>query len=254
MSPVGTVTYNTDAREWLIDCEPHVSLRLKRVFGKVNSKSQGTHHISDTPDNARDLEWFLQRYPMTVIEPIRLQQSANAHRERTALIQALLEGITPPQQFRLQLPPRDYQRLAATAFLQRGGLLLADDVGLGKTCSAITALSDPRTRPAVVVTLTHLPRQWKAELARFAPWLNVHIAKTASPNELHPQRPGQLSLLSAFPDVILINYHKLYGWAETLAKICKSVIYDECQELRKTDSAKYRAAHRTPRAPAQSAH
>ena len=40
---------------WTIRCEPHVSMRLKRVFGKLSSASMGAHRISDTIENARDL-------------------------------------------------------------------------------------------------------------------------------------------------------------------------------------------------------
>jgi len=42
--------------------------------------------------------------------------------------------------------------------------------------------------------------------------------------------------------VLLINYQKLAGWAETLAQFGKSIIFDEVQELRKPNSAKYAAA------------
>ena len=45
------------------------------------------------------------------------------------------------------------------------------------------------------------------------------------------------------PDVILTNYHKLSGWAATLAPVVKTVIFDECQELRTGHaSQKYSAA------------
>jgi len=44
------------------------------------------------------------------------------------------------------------------------------------------------------------------------------------------------------PDVFICNYHKLAGWAETLAPIVKSFVGDEIHELRHRDSQKYKAA------------
>jgi SNF2 family DNA or RNA helicase len=50
-----------------------------------------------------------------------------------------------------------------------------------------------------------------------------------------------------FPDVLIINYHKLRTWAETLAGVVRSITFDEGQELRRSGSkgepsAKYEAA------------
>jgi SNF2 family DNA or RNA helicase len=219
-------------------------MRLKRVFGKLGARSFGEHTISDTVENARDLEWFLERYPMRVDDPLLLRDRAKQHRERTAIIDALLANRTKPPAFDLAVPPRDYQRLAAGMLLARGGLLLSDDVGTGKTVSAICTFTDPRTLPVTVVTLTHLPRQWEAEIHRFAPNLTVSIVKKGQPYDLTAVRTRghQLKFPQAFPDVVILNYHKLSGWAETLGRVCRSVVFDEIQELRKTGSAKYTAA------------
>ena len=48
---------------WFIKTQPHIAVRLKRIFPKIDRGSQGIIHLSDTPENARELEWFLQRYP-----------------------------------------------------------------------------------------------------------------------------------------------------------------------------------------------
>ncbi len=123
-------------------------------------------------------------------------------------------------------------------------LLLADDVGLGKTVSTICTFMDPRTLPALVVTMTHLPTQWEAEIKRFAPHLTTHIIKQGTPYDLtRPRGRGKNRQKQTFPDVIIINYHKLVGWAETLAPFINSMALDECQELRTgPGTAKYRAA------------
>lgn len=255
----GKVTYDTKKRQWLVEAAPHIAIRLKRVFGKISKRSHGTLVLSDTEENARDLDWFLERYPMEVPDRARLDDRANAHRERMALVDALLTKRLPPPVFDLAIPPREYQRIAAALALASGGLLLADEVGLGKTVSAIAMMADPRALPALVVTLTHLPKQWEREIKRFAPKLRTHILKKGTPYDLTAGRGGrrrevQLSLdgstpEGAMPDVVITSYSKLAGWGETLAGLgFGSVTFDEVHELRnmgganKPTPAKYSAA------------
>lgn len=95
------------------------------------------------------------------------------------------------------------------------------------TAVGIAMLTEPSTRPALVVTLTHLPAQWEREIHKFAPQLTTHIATKGTPYKLQ------------MPDVLIMNYHKVYGWAEVLAGLVKTVVFDECQELRRDESKKY---------------
>lgn len=231
MSP-GTV--RLEKGKWVIDAPPHIVLRLKRAFGSVSRKSHGKIRLSDTVENCRDLAWFLDRYPLDVDPALYLQERAAQHKERETLVHALLQGTTTPREFRLKYPPRDYQRVAADLALAARGLLLADDVGLGKTVTAIAMLTEPSTRPALVVTPSHLQRQWAAEIARFAPELETHIIKKGQPYDYTRGRgrSAQLALIKPHPDVLICTYHKLSGWAETLAEVLSSVVFDEVHELR----------------------
>lgn len=248
MKTYGTLKISRDSKQWLIDCEPHIVLRLKRVFPKVSRKSHGTIRITNTIDTCRELEWFMSRYPleMAELDRLALSGSASKHRDQENLVADLLSGVKRPAEYKLALQPREYQRIAADVAFAQGGLLLADDLGLGKTCSGICLLSRAECRPAVVVTMTHLTRQWENEIRKFCPGLVTHILKKGTPYDLRPTRrtkPGQLLLQSAdTPDVIITNYHKLSGWADTLAPLVSTVIYDEAQELRHPDSGKYNAA------------
>jgi len=232
----GTITLDQKHKKWLIQCAPHVAIRLKRVFGKIDTKEFGTVGISATTENSRDLEWFTLRYPMVVTPEERLRELSQAHTDKTALVDQLLAGHRPPRLFQLALPPREYQSLAADMWLTASGLLLADDVGIGKTVTSICGFVDPRVLPAVVVTLTHLPSQWEAEINRFTPDLVIHKLKRGQPYDILKDTDGE------YPDVIVTNYHKLAGWAETLAPYTNSIIFDECQELRHRGSQKYNAA------------
>lgn len=239
MKTYGRVRWSEGA--WHIRCEPHVMLRAKRVFAQVSKRQQGEIVLHDTPAASRDLEWFLERYPMEVEEPVRLTRRAREHDQAMATVQRVLEATGEPAAFDLAVPARRYQRAAAELVLATGRLLLGDDVGLGKTATAICVISDPRARPAVVVTLTHLPAQWREQIRKFAPSLNVLIPRKGTP------QAREIELLSGLirPDVIVLNYAKLAGWAETLAQVVqpRTVVFDEVQELRTgSGSAKFAAA------------
>lgn len=246
--------------KWRIDAEPDILLRCKRVFARMDKNQHGYVTISDSVDTARDIEWFLQRYPLEFDPPElakRLKKGADKQREREAMVETILLRKGEPRDFDLAEPARDYQRAAAELAIAGGGLLLCDEMGLGKTISAIAMLSDARTRPALVVAPKALQRQWQRQLKRFAPGMTTHILKVTKPYDLgqvkrrrrgkkgaadekeQPMLPG----VQVFPDVIISTYAKLQGWASTLGKVLSSVVYDEVQELRHGDSTdKGRAA------------
>jgi SNF2 family DNA or RNA helicase len=238
----GTITYT--ANRWAIRCEPHVRTRLKRLFPRAPQSAGELITISDNAEHCRDLLWFLQRYPMSVSDQARLEDGARRHVEEQTAVEALLENRRQPDSFALAIPPRAYQAEAASLCVIKGGLLCADDVGLGKTVTAICAMANKENLPALVVTLTHLTGQWRDEIARFAPNLKTHILSSAKPYDLTPREPRIQTLFDddRTPDVIITNYHKLSGWADTLAGFMKYVVFDEAQELRREDSKKYVAA------------
>lgn len=238
MRTFGQLVYSEESQSWFVKAEPHVALKFKRVFPKIKPWTHGVLCLSDTAENARDLEWFIERYPLELSPETcsRLTERSNAHREKESLVAKLLASDCAKLDFPMALPPRDYQKQAAALVEANGSLLLADDVGLGKTVAAIAGFANPKMRPVLVATLAHLPPQWRDDfLTKFTPHLSVHILKKSTPYDIR-QKDGSL------PDVILSSYHKLAGWAETLAPIIKSIVFDECQELRKSESQKYGGA------------
>lgn len=246
----GTIQRSKD--KWLITCEPHVRGRLRRVFPQVSQRAGEAIWLTDNDENSRDLLWFTQRYPMEMSLSVKKQLKSRAagHVEAQSRVIELLSSRRPPDDFELARPAREYQKTAGTLLEIKTGLLLADDVGLGKTVSSICAMARAGNLPVLVVTLTHLPEQWQAEINSFAPDLQVHILKSGQPYDLIPKAKGRANKQSTLfeeaaprlPDVIISNYHKLHGWAETLAGLVRYVVFDECQELRHQDSNKYHAA------------
>lgn len=236
--PFGTVTFWEEGNCWLIKTQPHIALRLKRVFPKIHPKQQGELQLSDTPENARDLAWFIERYPHDCPELHYLHKQARKHEEQESLVLQLLKK-QPDNRLRIErkmaLPPREYQEILAEMVKASGGLLCADDLGLGKSISAITAGVDPELQPFLVVCYPHLATQWRDYVRKFAPHLRVHIISKGTPYNFK-DKWGDL------PDVIITSYTKLRDWAATLAAVVKYVVWDEVQELRHEDTQKYQAA------------
>lgn len=221
---------------WVVKTEPHIALRIKRLFAKVDKDCDGIV-LSDSFENCKDLLWFLDRYPLEVskLDLQRLKRNAKKFEEKILTLENILSGKYEFKKVEMAIPPREYQLQAAELWLKSGFLLLGDEVGVGKTASAICGLVNPIIRPSLVVTLAHLTGQWREEIRKFAPQLKSHVLKSTLPYELADKQGIK-------PDVIICNYHKLNGWVDVLSGQMKSIVFDECQELRCGDSAKYAAA------------
>jgi superfamily II DNA or RNA helicase len=220
-----------DSGAWLIGCAPHVAMRVKRMFPRANQARTGVIAISDTPEVARDLEWLLERYPLALDEASRTRLAARAgeHRDTEDTMLRILAGQHLTDLRDPARPPRTYQLTAADLAFANRRLLLADDVGLGKTFSSMLLFRSPETLPALVVTLAHLPGQWLRELRLSFPWLTGHVVTRGAPYDVAA-------------DVLIMNYHKLSGWADHLAGRVNTVIFDEIQELRHQGTRKYESA------------
>lgn len=210
---------------------PHVALKIKRIFPRADSTRPGIIMLRDTPEVARDLEWFMDRWPLTADPAVRahLEQRAQQHRDTEDAVTAILAGYQPPNDWREPaITARGYQLEADAIVHATGRLLLGDDLGLGKTLSALLRLRDPEALPALVVCPVHLCKQWLAELGKFLPWLHGHIATKSTPYDPTAKRGAG----KRQPDVWIMSYAKLAGWADHLAGQVQTVIFDECHELR----------------------
>lgn len=224
-----------DSLYWQLDAEPQVRIRFKSVFPSCTRISADCMEVSNTIQVCKDLEWFLQRYPMHLssADSRHLAEGAREFEGRQHQLEAILLPEYRPGQVRgLTKPLREYQLRSVEMWRRGQRYLLADDVGLGKSASAFGAFADaPYMLPALVVCQTHLPKQWKAMVEEFAPHLRVHIIKSRACYNLPPA------------DVYVTSYSKISGWEPVFAKrFFKSVVFDECQELRCFGSDKYYAA------------
>lgn len=111
---------------------------------------------------------------------------SDIHVKRNAAVDALIQKMKDAEKLHPQVPKtlnaqlRNYQEVGfewmskLTAW--GAGACLADDMGLGKTLQTITLLLEQaQSGPSLIVVPASLVPNWRKELSRFAPTLNVFV-------------------------------------------------------------------------------
>jgi hypothetical protein len=204
---------------------PHVAIRVKHLFPRVPKTATAPFTFPANQIHCADLDWFRSRYPLEMTDEDRTRLIGG--RLKFESDQAELGRILSPDYAPMPgvgLRPgktiRHYQSQNKDIVLVRKSLLIGDEVGLGKTVSAIAMFLDPRALPAAVVVQTHLQTQWAEKIAEFTN-LRVHKIKKGSPYSLPPA------------DVYIYRYGQIAGWVDFFKTgFFHSVTYDEPQELR----------------------
>ena len=235
------------AGAWAVTAEPAVAMRLKRTFSRVRATRSGAVLIGHTPEVARDLDWFMDRFPLAPADEHSigvLTVGSKEHRDREQDVADILSGTYRGPQTLVQptVEPRPYQQAAVDLLRRVGGLLLTDELGLGKTTAACLNMLHDDALPAVVVAPAHLAAarggRWTDELTEHFPHLRFHVARTTKPYDLTDHDGRQ-------PDVLILTYSKLAGWVDVLCEWANYVIFEEVHELRRgDDTAKGTAAAR----------
>jgi SNF2 family DNA or RNA helicase len=140
--------------------------------------------------------------------------------------------VAPPAGLQAALRPYQAQGLAWLQFLREYGLngVLADDMGLGKTVQALAHILVEKeagrlTGPALVVCPTSLVPNWKAEAARFAPALRVHVS--------HGQKRKDAFAQIAASDLVITTYPLLARDRQALLEQpFHLAILDEAQQVK----------------------
>jgi hypothetical protein len=227
---------------WEVEAAPDVMIRIKRIFPRVAATARGTVTLTSTLEVARDLEWLIDRWPMSAgtHDRRRLRAIAGEHRRAECAVQHVLSGGSldvagGPGWVSPSIPLRDYQRTARDLVWATGGVLVADELGMGKTFTSLALLEQPQARPALAVTLTGtMPRHWRRQLKTFYPDLTSVEVRTGPTHSV--QRRGRTA------DLIVMNYAKLAKWQHHLKGVVRTVVFDEVQELRREESDRNKAA------------
>lgn len=222
----GKLRFDAHSNEWVVSgTAPNISLFIKDVFRRISKDQTGEFRFKNDDLHCFELLWFMDRYPLALetFDLSRLKAGRKRYFEKEEIVETL---FTP--EFKAQhyaglaegCKLWEYQSQAVEMFRVVKRMLLGDDIGLGKTNTAIGCMLQPGMLPAAVVVQAHLPEQWEERIEDFSN-LRVHIIEKTKPYEL-PEA-----------DVYIFSYTKLSGWSDVAATgFFKTVVLDEPQDLR----------------------
>jgi SNF2-related domain len=224
----GKLAYDADARRWIItELEPQVAIRMKRMFPRIATTQVGSFTFVDSDESRAEIEWFLGRYPLVVSSADRerlFDGRMRFERIRTELEQVLAADWKPstaPTRLRDGVVLRPNQARAVEISRRMGRLLVADDVGLGKTHAALAAVMDPAFLPCAIFAEAHVATQWQKDFIEPFTTLSSHVIQGTQPYVL------------PVTDVYVFKYSNAFGWVDIAdTGRFRSVVFDEVQNLR----------------------
>ncbi|MHA1136537.1 MAG: DEAD/DEAH box helicase [Candidatus Thorarchaeota archaeon] len=232
---VGTLEYGKDYNGnyvWIVKAKPHVIMMIKRLFPSSRTGRKGCSYISDNRRLIADLNWLMQRYPLKIKDKERWHEAymdAVDYVIGKELINKKRGKVKPSSDFKGEL--MDFQKQGLAYMLHNKMCILADEMGLGKTVQALALLSKNGKYPALIVVPPHLILQWKSEIHKFlGEDIDIHVINGLKPYPIPDA------------DIYIIYYLVIRAWFDPLIeKHFDTIIFDECQELRRNQSQKYRA-------------
>ena len=222
----GTVSHVSG--KWVLEeIEPHVSIRLKKIFPKIPIYSVPPFKFQSSPEICAELNWFMDRYPLAISEKDRrlLRKGSKQYSALLSELDAvLLPGYETPLREDVFIfadkKPRHYQWQMAEVVTKIQTSVCGDVMGIGKTITGIATISLNRRGPAAVIVPTHLVKQWQEKVAEFTN-LTTHVIKKGTPYNL-PKA-----------DIYIFKYGMLRGWTDIfIRRFFYIAVFDEVQELR----------------------
>tara|TARA_R100001460_G_scaffold60487_3_gene100526 strand:- start:8 stop:2011 length:2004 start_codon:yes stop_codon:yes gene_type:complete len=201
--------FHSDDKCWSIP-----SAQARTLYGLLeDSYPPLAKAIIDNKDVEKDVAESINRVEISSASELPLQKLTE--------IDEKLKGKFPEG---LQLYP--FQKVAvAFAEMSKGRCLIGDEMGIGKTISAIGyAAINPQARPAIVVCPSNVKFNWKKEINK---WLPDETVQVITSGKDEPE----------LGDFIIVNYDLMTKMQEKLIKLVpRLVILDECHYIKNSGS------------------
>lgn len=235
----GRIRFDPAARQWVLSgMAPNIALRVKDVFRRIDKASSGEFRFNADSLHALELLWFMDRYPFEAspMDMARLKRDRKAYLSGVKEVEKLfVPDFKAPEYVGLAegCALWDFQAQAVEMLRRVKRMLLGDDIGLGKTNSAIGGMLIEGNLPCAVICQAHLPDQWEERVREFSN-LRVHVVSSIAVYDL-PEA-----------DVYIFSYSKIHGWTDVArGGFFRMVVLDEPQELRGGFSTQKGTAART---------
>lgn len=217
-------------RDWVVQPSDDADLLLLKPLGGSDDETTGIYIPLEIPSDKPVTTLF----PMPTSADLGNLQSARLLHDAARL--SFRNGAGPFRSLaKLSFRPRAYQMVPLVMALRQETvrLLIADDVGVGKTVESLLILREMLERRVVrrfaVICLPHLCDQWQEEISRKLD-IEAVVIRSSTQARLDREIQGDTSVYKHYPyQIISVDYIK--------SGSRRDVFIDQCPELVIVDEA-----------------
>lgn len=232
---------------WRLDGSPQVVMMATNLFSGAVSRKKNAVSWPAVEATFEDLLMLQHRYGIEVA-PSAAPIWENHYRAAVTRYLALKLGddtaIVPQQResrFLGTLLP--FQQEGVRFLIAGRRVLLADDMGLGKTPVSLAALDRLDDWPAVVVCQPHVVRHWEKKIEQFLAAAPASLPLAVGGRIVWHTLAGTGAKRPPRADLYVVHYLVLHAWWNYLVELgIRTVVFDEAQELRHTNTKKHDSA------------
>jgi len=131
-----------------------------------------------------------------------------------------------------------YQVEAVEAMVSRKKMLVAYDLGLGKTVLTIAALEELKsagkiTEPGIIICLSSLKYQWAEQIRKFTDGTANPLVIDGTPKQRQSQYEEALDWGHSLVDYVIINYEQVVNDWEQVSKLSRGfIVCDEATAIK----------------------
>jgi SNF2 family DNA or RNA helicase len=230
---------------WHLKGSPAAIVMAHKLFsGASCSKAKDSISWPAVPSMFEDLLMLMHRFPVSIgktAADLWGEQYADllaSYHERLSLAPV----GSPKGGGRFKGTLREFQKAGVSFMVANRKTVLGDDMGLGKTPQALALLDRLDDWPALIVCQSHVMKHWERKIGEFLdsrdaarPLTGAHGAVSwVSLRGVKPDRNVPKA------DLYLVHYLIIGAWENWLrARGIRTVIFDECQELRHPGTKKH---------------